>query len=359
MSEIVFILGAGCSKEAGAPLMLDFLDRAEDLLHSEQPGPWLEDFERVFSALVRLRSAHSKSKLDTLNLESVFGAFEMQRLLGVLPDAEAEALEKSMKVVITQTLERTMLLRLGKDRFGKSQWQPAEEYKRLARLLAGEAPYGKPLPASVITFNYDVGLDHALNYIGAPALYHLPKQEPKRGISVLKLHGSLNWGWCEKCKAVIPWELAAFPLPLAMDFNDDDSIPLDIGTKLASGTFTHCGDAPVRPEPVIIPPTWNKTQYHSQLSDVWRQAARELSEAKRIFVCGYSLPETDSFFRYLFALGSVGPSRIREFRVFDPDPKVEKRFRSILGPETEERFQFESQGFGFMLGVAERTLKNG
>ena len=114
----------------------------------------------------------------------------------------------------------------------------------------------------------------------------------------------------------------------------------------------------MRPEPVIVPPTWNKTQYHSLLSSVWRQAARELAEAERIFVCGYSLPEMDIFFRYLFALGSVGPARIREFLIVDPDPKVGNRFKSILGPETRRAFQFKEGKFGDLLAHAAPTLKN-
>jgi hypothetical protein len=31
MSEIMFVLGAGASKEAGAPLMGEFLDAADDI----------------------------------------------------------------------------------------------------------------------------------------------------------------------------------------------------------------------------------------------------------------------------------------------------------------------------------------
>ena len=55
---------------------------------------------------------------------------------------------------------------------------------------------------------------------------------------------------------------------------------------------------------MIVPPTWNKTEYHSNLSHVWHEAAVELGSARNIYVFGYSLPETDSFFRYLFALGT-------------------------------------------------------
>jgi hypothetical protein len=38
---------------------------------------------------------------------------------------------------------------------------------------------------------------------------------------------------------------------------------------------------------------------------VWRTAAQHLSEAEHIFIIGYSLPETDQFFRYLYGLGTV------------------------------------------------------
>ena len=48
-----------------------------------------------------------------------------------------------------------------------------------------------------------------------------------------------------------------------------------------------------------------------------RSKATVLSEAENIFVCGYSLPATDAFFHLLFALGSVGNTRLRNFVVFD------------------------------------------
>lgn len=49
MSNVVFILGAGASKQAGAPLMADFLDVATDLLRSNRVDDKKDHFERVFS----------------------------------------------------------------------------------------------------------------------------------------------------------------------------------------------------------------------------------------------------------------------------------------------------------------------
>ena len=103
---------------------------------------------------------------------------------------------------------------------------------------------------------------------------------------------------------------------------------------------------------MIVPPTWSKGEYHSQLTKVWSRAAAELSDAENIFVSGYSLTETDSFFRYLFALGSVGSARIKRFWVFDTDQgggKVEQRFRTLRGPGiAENRFLYEQRQFSIL-----------
>jgi hypothetical protein len=72
---------------------------------------------------------------------------------------------------------------------------------------------------------------------------------------------------------------------------------------------THCGK-PALNDPVIVPPTWNKTQYHKEIGGVWTEAAKHLSEAENIFIIGYSLPDTDQFFRYLYSLGTVGDTLI-------------------------------------------------
>ncbi len=62
MAEAVFILGAGASKECGAPLMANFLDVADDLRLRGEAGIDAVHFERVF-ALAELE--------DHLELEQI------------------------------------------------------------------------------------------------------------------------------------------------------------------------------------------------------------------------------------------------------------------------------------------------
>ena len=70
MADVVLILGAGASKNAGTPLLADFLDRAEDLLLTKQVGHHDEDFRQVFHAIAELKHVQAQVMLDTYNLES-------------------------------------------------------------------------------------------------------------------------------------------------------------------------------------------------------------------------------------------------------------------------------------------------
>ena len=168
----------------------------------------------------------------------------------------------------------------------------------------------------------------------------------------MKLHGSLNWARCSKCGEIIPWHIGGFfekfHFPL---LEDSQFVHLDLASQLSASGLKHC-EQDVKPDPVLVPPTWNKTEYHQNLSKVWSRAAAELSDAENIFVSGYSLPETDLFFRYLYALGSVGRTRIKRFWVFDPDEhNVRPRFEDLIGPGVRDRFRFARESFSHAINA--------
>jgi hypothetical protein len=114
MSKIVFVLGAGASAHSGTPLMADFLEVAEGLWRSGEVAEVDEHFEKVFNAIGKLQGIHSKAKLDTYNIETIYAAFEMGKLLGSLPGIEdsgkIDELIISIKKVISYTLEKTTRL---------------------------------------------------------------------------------------------------------------------------------------------------------------------------------------------------------------------------------------------------------
>lgn len=339
MSETVLILGAGASVCAGVPVMKDFLDRADKLRIDNHVPDAKDSFDLVFTALEELQQTHSKATLPFDNVESVFPAFEMARLIGRLGELRTEDVKRlpvAMRSLISRTVEETARFPVR----GTKVHAPIA-YDNLARYL-GEL-YGRGLLSriSIITFNYDVCLDYAAQNLSIN--YCLDDSAGAPGLRILKLHGSLNWGYCPGCKKVVPWTIPNFFL--GRHFADLGGVPevrIKIGSELSK--FRHCqNDAVIGP--YVVPPTWNKAQYHEALEPVWRAAAKELSEARNIFVCGYSLPETDQFFRYLYALGTAGRALLRRFWVFNPDNNVRTRFEELLGQAAKERFVFHADGF--------------
>jgi len=349
MSEIVFILGAGASKEAGAPVIADFLDKAEELLKSGKSDKYKEDFERVFDARSKLPAVHSKAQLDLDNIESIFATLEMGRLVNRLPNIESASIKPllvSIRRLIVKTLEQTISYPVRGRRL-----LPGNSYHQFASLIKDLVAKGHA--CSIITFNYDYALDYALNFNGIAADYCLSETKKEGVIPLIKLHGSLNWARCPKCGDIIPWYIKDYMArinPMVLDETINEYVYLGIGAQLHKSGIKHCG-TDVEPDPVIVPPTWDKTEYHQALSEVWGRAASELSTATNIFVSGYSLSETDLFFRYLFALGSVGQALIKRFWVFDPDMSnvVNERFRNLIGPQIKARYLYVVNNFSGMV----------
>ena len=100
----VYILGAGFSRDAGAPLIHDFLDRARELfddpdsdLDSQERG----QFEQVFKFKREVAKAREKFRIDLDNIEQLFGLVEMSQRLG----SEVPATRDATVYLIAKTLQ--------------------------------------------------------------------------------------------------------------------------------------------------------------------------------------------------------------------------------------------------------------
>ena len=351
MENTVFILGAGASKEGGAPLMGDFLDVAHRQWQLGQAGEEATAFQTVFKGISSLQDVHSKSELDINNVESIFTAFEMAKILNRFPRREAAEIDgmiQALKKVIAKTLETTLRFPVQSGRIHSPA--PYDKFVKLLRQLEQES---KPQQSiSILTFNYDIAMDYALQIGGFDVNYGLRDGDK---IPLLKLHGSLNWTKSVDTDAIIPYGVLPFlstrqlqiwpetrwvTIPMSSSLRD-----LDQGTRRVTG------------EPLIVPPTWNKGDSHKSLTQIWARAAQALSQAENIFVIGYSLPPSDAFFRYLYALGTAGDVLLKRFWVFDPASEgVEQRFRTLLGSGARERFRYFRKTFSEAIDVIENTF---
>ena len=361
MSEIIIILGAGASTEAGAPTMSDFLDKADELRREGKADDFKDDFDKVFEAISLLQPVHSKAKLDLDNIESIFAAFEMGRLIGKLGDKskeEIEALLISIKILICKTLEMTIKYPV-RDR--EVIW-PNESYNSLVRLIYKINKEGRENRCTILTFNYDLALDYACHFNRYPIDYCIESETKENKIPIMKLHGSVNWLMCNKCSKIVPWYFDDFFKKFSFDrisLRESPRVNIDVFSKFPMSDLKCCDTNFSTFIPFIVPPTWNKTEHYHAINSVWSHAAQELSDAENIFISGYSLTETDSFFRYLFALGSVGMSKIKRFWVYDPDDSglVEKRFKDLIGFGIEKRFRFEKKHFSKLVNELSNELK--
>jgi hypothetical protein len=111
----------------------------------------------------------------------------------------------------------------------------------------------------------------------------------------------------------------------------------------------------------LIPPSWDKSEYQTITATVWAKAVDELRSATRICIIGYSMPQSDLFFKYLLTLALSQNHRLFKLVVVDlvqppaPEPfeqgvksisNLESRYQELLNPLFRgRRFSFHPEGF--------------
>jgi NAD-dependent SIR2 family protein deacetylase len=349
MAKTVVILGAGASKPAGVPVINEFIETARALYDSARSGISRPEFALAFNLIDHyLPRLHVRSKVDLDNIENVFSLVEMGRLIGRLPGVETSQVPlaaKAIRRLVVETVEQTCMF----DIDAEGQWSaPANYYTLLERA----SDNGSPRPGNdyaLVTFNYDIGLDFAAWSSHIPVDYGLGDAIPG-ALPLLKLHGSLHWNSCLKCSAItpIPFErMQQLRGRLPRGTPHQRPFPA-LGTL--HGIDPHC-PVGVNAEPAIVPPTWNKTEYSQAFAKIWQRAAKEISEAREIYIVGYSMPASDAFFTDLIALSLEGGAPLQQFAIVNPDPNVAHRAKQLLGPAIEKRFRASNMRFEQWVGL--------
>jgi hypothetical protein len=233
-------------------------------------------------------------------------------------------------------------------------------YTHFALYLAGKYDDPKKLTSrssTVITFNYDLVLDDALDRVEANPGYELVNavyDEVKVGypvVPLLKLHGSTNWAICE-CNQIHV---------LGKKATSDPRTFRSMACKKCQNTGLRL---------MLVPPSWDKSEYSKIMQPVWKRAVDALKTATRICVIGYSMPETDAFFKFLLTLGLAENDRLYKLIVVDwlqgrttprQEMTIETRWKDMLeGVFVGRRFEFLPNGVAqFMQGSLQYLLRRG
>lgn len=371
--QTVYLLGAGINRTRSAPyadperatppLINDFFKLALNgsLLDPIRHG---EENETRFCALMHYIERHWKLseedlKSQSFNLEECFSLIQLQK-----EDAQPGSEEEAELLRLESTLAALLAKYLVQFTEHTITSQPMDN---LAERIYAER-------ASVITFNYDLILERALEYASGSTSLPTPQQYKAKetippellaykecnwirqlgyGISfdyverqalkkrpgllshgefyghpdnsfqsppVIKLHGSINW-----------FQQTGVPKAGVSQYRtgvaEDSTILLDRYPWLGFGL-----DAPevggYLLSPMIITPVLHKRLDLPPFGDLWQRAKRELENCKRLVIGGYSFPPTDFHTRRLF-LEAFRDHELEELVIINPDTSVVQTAKSL------------------------------
>lgn len=326
--------------------MYGFLDAAERVLRTYERAIDAQAFRRILDLVyTKFTALHANTKQDLTNIETVFGIVEMGKLIRRLPGhptSEIDVTETAMRTVLAQTVEFTT----GEYIDDGNPAGTTGSYARLVELLAGRS-YRQLKTAdevAFISFNYDIALDLALWAHDINFTYGLDSVGGD-AVRVLKLHGSLNWGaYNDGGVRVTPYSYLSGS-HLALPSRGTGRPAYMVRPVHATGRYAAHQSESEYQGIALVPPSWNKTQYHNTFRAIWEMAATELASARQLVIIGYSAQGTDGFFRDLLTIGLATNANLRRIVVVDKAGETQARFRELLGPQLQSRLQIEQQTF--------------
>ncbi|MEA2785238.1 MAG: hypothetical protein QOF71_1342 [Candidatus Eremiobacteraeota bacterium] len=168
----------------------------------------------------------------------------------------------------------------------------------------------------VLTTNYDGCLDQAIASLSATPEV-VPSQSVTEGNSeLIKMHGSINWSYCDSCQDVRAFNLVALK---AAYFDDSASYPI-------LGICRHCQGLR---RPLLVPPLSIKFTMFPNLVSLWDRARVAIEDATIIVVVGYSFAEADTYITQMVfrALGARSEQRMI---IVDTDMNLVPQLRKRL-----------------------------
>lgn len=342
---VLYIIGAGCSRnfsectspvpDLKPPLNKDFFKMAKkvvdyyNLSQMYSPIPGLDHFTRNLNRMYGYGDSQYDTSVyddDRLDLESVMTHFYAEHELldfseggfrSLLPRSRGHrilALKELLAYTITESLKGPIC--------------------RKHRCLAEKVQKGDV----VWSFNYDLLMDNALREQGKLTDsgyimrfdYTLVEGNWERfadvpsDVTMLKLHGSLNWLRCTVCGCNL----------LLRDQKSVPELPITGIGGILIMTCPNCSEISDIPslERIIIPPSLVKSFGEVEIRYLWKYAG-SLKHIDRLKVIGFRFaeqdPEVEMLLRNMFQYGRIPPDV--PIHIVNPNPeKVEARFNSVF-----------------------------
>lgn len=336
MSDL-YILGAGCSRNYSqsrhqiqglkSPLNRDFFKMARLVIENtgmKSDPTFMEEIDILIKKIAPLyhSSKNDLSFFDNpyLNLEDVMTILDIDfKLFSPLAAPKSGQRESRQLRALKDLLARTLDYAL--------MGPPCKKHHALAeRMKTGDV---------VLSFNYDILIDNALFNLGKitdngykmnffkanqDGQWIRPNEKTSE-VTLLKLHGALNWVRCGLCGALLLYRYKKQAMYGAWEFR-----------------CPRCSSDETYAERMMIPPIQSKDYRDRDIAFLWVQADRMIRDFSRIICIGYSFSPSDFDMNALMRKFRARQNKIPEIDFVSRDRKAEKRFKLLFGVEKVRHF---------------------
>lgn len=337
---IAILLGAGASKPqpSNIPVVSEFLTelwrRAKKLDREDinKLNKWCveHDISNIEDLLTAAEIANFSTKSSGIlalldyflysHSEQTTAYLSTERRIISRPSIRRQQSDISAVALLQDTLQ--VLFSLLAEPMLKAQ--PNSGHEAIADFIS------KHSKTTIITTNYDGCIDQAIakkniscNYL----IEHVSNNQENGKARLIKMHGSINWFYCESCQEMYRYNL-----------NDiKESYEKDILSYPVMGICKNCGGLS---RPMITPPLSIKFFRFPPLAGYWDLAQSVFKDAKLILVVGYSFAEADTYITNMINR-AMGADNSKQLIIVDLDrsiaSKVSERLSNHIDNFNNER----------------------
>lgn len=331
--HVVFLVGAGATLAAALP--------------SRPSRGRTPPLDRTFLELCRIarfdgRATIRRYMVENYGIEPFSGSYRMEEVFNYLysdvftdppPPGALDAYWLLMRMYASAIARTT-------------NWIPSASRSGISGLLRRVWLADRPSKVTFITFNQDLLIEKALNAAAQTNRYgsipwDILRCYPMRfrgflhsanevslshrgdpSVSVLKLHGSLNWFYRARSAQDAKNSIRK-PAP-GLYCLTNQRVLSDLRYREKTRLLHLL--------PLVVPPIYEKgPQYRQLLRTIWRRAGEAIERADRLVVFGYSFPDADFAARSLLRRSFHRNSLAREVTVIDTSPAIAGRISALLG----------------------------
>lgn len=313
----VYLLGAGFSKEAGLPLQDDFLLVAKEVFF-KNPNLY-RHFEKVFDYQNDLTKMKKYLNYPLLNLEQLFNLIEMDIFYSE-NEEKINIKNDFIRLICDVLIEKTPNPFFHDQNGNLKIDNRYEKYLDFIKLFIKDDTHENLIfhGDSIISFNYDLLIE------GAACIYNWQQDQKSASITgrynkvigFNTLFGKTNITSDHISQYFTKNRQNSYFPPVEIPPGSDNSIKF---IKLHGSINWKTDDNRL----FIVPPTWNKSD--PQIRRLWYEAYKELINAKRIIIIGYSFPETDIYVKSLLALALNENKILQKIYFINPDVDIAKK----------------------------------